>query len=124
MDPKALGLLSGSQTFIQEGNQLLTVQFTEQDIEWARCVNEYAVKAEQSARAEQYQKAIDLYKDALRLAPGCDLYLMSIGCCYANNGDARRGLKYLERANEISPGEERIKRNLAGIRQAAARVGR
>jgi tetratricopeptide (TPR) repeat protein len=124
MDPNTLGLLANSNTFIQEGNQLVEARFSTEDIEWAKRVNEYAVKAEQAGRVDQHQRAIDLYKDALTLAPGCDLYLMSIGCCYANLGDLRRGLRYLERAHEISPGEERIKRNLMGVKQAAARAGR
>lgn len=90
MDPPTLGLLTNSHTVVHEGNQLVEVRFTVQDIEWARRVNEYAVKAEQAGQADQHQRAIDLYKNALRVAPGCDLYLMSIGCCYANIGDLRK----------------------------------
>src|ERR1035441_771422 len=92
MDPNTLGLLANSHTLIQEGNQLVEAQFSTEDINWARRVNEYALKAEQAGKMDQHQRAIELYKDALRLAPGCDLYLMSIGCCYANLGDLRRGL--------------------------------
>jgi tetratricopeptide (TPR) repeat protein len=120
MDPAALNLLVNSFTVIHEGSQLIEVQYSEHDIQWAKRVNEYAVRAEQAGRASQFQQAIELYKAALRLAPGCDLYLMSVGCCYANLGDLRRGLNYLERANEISPGQKRITQNLQGIRHAAA----
>ncbi len=122
MDPATLGLFSSPNTLtlIQEGNRVIQATFSPQDIEWARRINEYAVKAEQAGRANKHQEAIELYKTALIVAPGCDLYLMSIGCCYANIGNLRRALKYLERANEISPGEERIKQNLQGVRRAAA----
>jgi tetratricopeptide (TPR) repeat protein len=125
MDPNTLGLFANSQLMIQEGNQLVTAQYTPEDVDWAKKVNVYALKAEKASRAGKRQEAIALYKDALRLAPGCDLFLMSIGCCYANMGEVARGLQYLERAHEISPGQERITRNLVGVRQAAvaARTG-
>jgi tetratricopeptide (TPR) repeat protein len=122
MDPNMLGLLamSNTLTLIQEGNRVIEASFSKEDVEWARKVSEYAVKAEQAGRANRHKEAIEFYKSALKCAPGCDLYLMSIGCCYANMGDLQRGLKYLERAHEISPGEERITQNLSGVRQAAA----
>ena len=124
MDPATLGLFStpNTLTLMQDGNRLIEATFSEQDIEWARKVNQYAVKAEQAGRANNHGEAIELYRGALTLAPGCDLYLMSIGCCYANMGDLRRGLRYLERASEISPGEERIRQNLLGVRRAASGV--
>jgi tetratricopeptide (TPR) repeat protein len=122
MDPTTLGLFAApnTRTMIHVGNRLIEAVFSPQDIEWARAVNEHAVKAEQAGRADRHQEAIELYKKALKLAPGCDLYLMSIGCCYANMANVRRGLKYLERASEINPDEERIRSNLLGVRQAAA----
>lgn len=121
-DPATLGLFAApnTRTMVQVGNRVIEAVFSPQDIEWARAVSEYAVKAEQAGRGDRHQEAIEFYKKALKLAPGCDLYLMSIGCCYANMGNVRRGLRYLERAYEISPNEERIKRNLLGVRQAAA----
>jgi tetratricopeptide (TPR) repeat protein len=125
MDPNTIALLARSHTLIQVGNQLVTAEYTLEDVEWATEVNVYAVKAEQAGRAGEHEQAVALYKDALNLAPGCDLYLMSIGCSYANMGELARGLRYLERADEISPGEERITRNLLGVRQAlvTARIG-
>lgn len=122
MDPATLGLFAApnTHTMIQVGNRVIEAAFSPQDIEWARAVNEYAVKAVEAGRADRHQEAVEFYKKALELAPGCDLYLMSIGCCYANMGNVRRGLKYLERANEINPDEQRIRSNLLGVRQAAA----
>ena len=122
MDPGTLGLLVNAQVLIQEGNQLITTEYPKEDLEWAKQVNVSAVKAEQAGRAGRDAEAIAFYKEALTLAPGCDLYLMSVGCCYANLGELQRGLKYLERAHEISPGEERITRNFFGVRQAAVRA--
>jgi len=55
----------------------MQAQFDEQDIEWAKRVNEFAVKAEQVGQVDQHQLAIELYKEALKSASGCDLYL---GC--------------------------------------------
>lgn len=121
MDPATFAA-PNARTMVQVGNHLIEAVFSPQDIEWARAVSEYAVKAEQAGRAHRHQEAVEFYRKALKLAPGCDLYLMSIGCCYANMGNVRRGLRYLERAYEISPNEERIKRNLLGVRQAAARA--
>lgn len=118
MDPKVIKLCANSQTLVQDGNRLLQIQYSQADVDWAEQVNVYAIKAEQASSANAIPEAIALYRKALQLAPGCDLYLMSIGCCYANMGDLRTGVKYLERAAEISPSQERIRRNLEGIRQA------
>jgi len=120
MDPATLGLLSSNTlTIMQQGNRFIEVAYSEADVEWARKVNAQAVPAQEAANRDRYADAIELYRAALKLAPGCDLYLMSIGCCYANVGDLSRGLRYVERAAEISPNEERILQNLAGVRQAA-----
>ena len=120
MDPAILSMLSSNTvTMIQQGNRIVEAVFSEADVEWARKVNAHAVPAQEAAGQDRYAEAIELYRAALKLAPGCDLYLMSIGCCYANLGDLSRGLKYLERAAEISPQEERIRQNLVGVHQAA-----
>lgn len=119
-DPSAIEMFSNAATIIQDGNRIIEVVFSPQDIEWARRVNEFTVKADQVGSANRHREAIDLYRNALKMAPGCDLYLMSIGCCYANMGNFHRGLRYLERADEISPGQERIQQNLVAVRQAAA----
>jgi len=47
-------------------------------------VDKYAAAAEAAGSSDKHAEAIALYKKALDHAPGCDLYLMSIGCCYAN----------------------------------------
>ena len=90
---------------------------TVQDIEWAEKVMTIAEQAAAASQRDDYAKAIQFYKQALEQAPECDLYLMSIGACYANMGKPREGLPYLERAAKINPNNARIQRNLAGMRQ-------
>lgn len=53
------------------------------DMNWALAVDAIAVKAEGAGQCGEYAKAINLYRQALRQAPGCDIFLMSMGCCYA-----------------------------------------
>ena len=93
------------------------------DAKWAVTVDAIAGVAVEASQRGDPRRAITYYGKALRLAPGCDLYLMSIGCCYANLGNATVGLRYLERAAEISPGRMRIRDNLASVRLAARRAG-
>jgi tetratricopeptide (TPR) repeat protein len=90
---------------------------TVQDIEWAEKVMAIAEQAAAASQRDDYAKAIQFYKQALQQAPECDLYLMSIGCCFANMRKPREGLSYLERAAKINPNNARIQSNLAGIRQ-------
>lgn len=88
---------------------------TPEDIQWAKKVDVHAAKAQEAGERGNHQAAIQHYREALKLAPGYDQYLMSVGCCYANMGQLRIGLKYLQRAAEISPNNERIRNNLAGV---------
>jgi tetratricopeptide (TPR) repeat protein len=87
------------------------------DTAWVRKVNERAVSARSAAEAGDYEAAISRYRAALELAPGCDLYLMSVGVCYAKLGHPEAGLPYLVRADRTSPGNEQIGANLDGVRE-------
>jgi tetratricopeptide (TPR) repeat protein len=89
---------------------------TIRDIEWAEKVMAIAEQAAAASQQEDYAAAIRLYRKALQQAPDCDLYLMSIGACYANMGKPSRGLPYLERAAKINPRNARIQGNLAAVR--------
>lgn len=91
------------------------------DLEWADRVKIIAKKASAASARENYPEAIKFYSEALKLAPGCDLYLMSIGCCYGNMGQVRKGLPWVQRAAEISPQNARIQRNLALQKQLLAK---
>jgi tetratricopeptide (TPR) repeat protein len=90
---------------------------TVRDIEWAERVMTIAEQAHAASQENDYAKAIENYRKALQQAPDCDLYLMSIGACYANMGQPARGLPYLKRAAKINPDDERIQHNLAVVRQ-------
>jgi tetratricopeptide (TPR) repeat protein len=92
-------------------------EITVQDVEWAEKVMAIAEQASAASQRNDYAKAIQFYKQALEQAPECDLYLMSIGACYANLGKPREGLPYLERAAKINPNNARIQKNLAGMKQ-------
>ena len=94
---------------------------TIRDIEWAEKVMAIAEQAAAASQQEDYAAAIRLYRKALQQAPDCDLYLMSIGACYANMGKPSRGLPYLERAAKINPRNARIQGNLAAVRQMRRR---
>jgi len=86
------------------------------DLNWALEVDALAAKAEAASKAGDYRAAIRHYRAALRLAPGCDLYIMSIGSCYGHLDEDELALRYLERAAQISPSNPRIARNLAAAR--------
>jgi tetratricopeptide (TPR) repeat protein len=94
---------------------------TFRDIAWAERVMAVAEQAAVASQQGDYARAIQLYRQALQQAPDCDLYLMSIGACYANMGKPSRGLPYLKRAAKISPDNARIQRNLATVRQMLGR---
>ncbi|MCI0392606.1 MAG: hypothetical protein MOB07_28060 [Acidobacteria bacterium] len=108
------GLGSGDGVFIpdDEGG-VRELRVSADDLEWAERVKAIAKKASAASAREDYPEAIKFYLEALKLAPGCDLYLMSIGCCYGNMGEVRKGHPWLQRAAEISPHNARIQRNLA-----------
>jgi hypothetical protein len=83
------------------------------DLGWVDGVIPVATKAYETGGKGNYYHSIQFFKRALKLAPGCDLYLMSIGSAYVNIGQVNRGIQYLKRAAEISPGNSRIQENLA-----------
>ncbi|MEP7338403.1 MAG: DUF2569 family protein [Acidobacteriota bacterium] len=109
---------AGANVWVDGNGQPEQVLLSAETLDWVERVNNLAERAVEAAKREQYDDAIEFYRAALRLAPGCDLYLMSIGCCLVNAGRAAEGLPYLERAARISPYNERIKRNLDGVKAA------
>ena len=86
--------------------------------DWALRVDAIAGEAESAFRSGDVLVAIERYRDALQEAPGCDVYLMSMGTCYAELGALRDAVRYFERAAQISPQNAQIARNLAGARAA------
>jgi hypothetical protein len=98
--------------------QISEGQVTAVDLDWALRVDAIAGEAEGAFNRGDVLDAIERYRDALQDAPGCDVYLMSMGTCYAELGALRDAVRYFERAAEISPQNSRIARNLAGARAA------
>jgi hypothetical protein len=98
--------------------QVSAGQVTAEDIAWAIRVDAIAGEAEEAFRRGDVLEAIERYRDALLEAPGCDVYLMSMGTCYAELGALRDAVRYFERAAQISPQNAQIARNFAGARAA------
>jgi len=82
-------------------------EITQEDFEWAKQIERIVDKAYSAGQRGNFNESIRYYKEALHLAPGCDLFLMSIGVCYAEVGQKAKGLRYLERAAQISPDNTR-----------------
>lgn len=87
-------------------------EITQEDFEWAKQIERIVDKAFSLGKSGNYRESMQHYKKALELAPGCDLFLMSIGVCYAQLGQKGKAIQYLERAAQISPGSSRIRENL------------
>lgn len=92
-------------------------EITLEDFEWAKQVEQVVDKAFSAGQRGNCAEAIRYYKEALELAPGCDLFLMSIGAAYAQSRRKERALRYLERAAQVSPGNARIRENLENARR-------
>lgn len=95
-----------------DSSNLRDHEFTMEDFQWAKQVEQIVNKAFTAGQRGKYREAIQHYQNALKLAPGCDLFLMSIGVSYAQLGQKERAVQYLQRANQISPTNMRIVDNL------------
>jgi tetratricopeptide (TPR) repeat protein len=100
-----------------DSSNLRTHEITQEDFEWAKQVELIVDKAFALGQRNKYRESMQQYKIALELAPGCDLFLMSIGACYANLGQKAKAVQYLERAAQISPGNSRIRDTLNNARR-------
>jgi hypothetical protein len=114
-NPQVAELLGTIARQVGEGD------ITAEDIDWALAVDAIAGEAESAFHNGDVLDALEKYRDALRYAPGCDVYLMSMGSCYAELGALREAVRYFERAAQISPQNAQIARNLAGARDALGR---
>jgi uncharacterized membrane protein YhaH (DUF805 family)/DNA-directed RNA polymerase subunit RPC12/RpoP len=92
-------------------------EITQEDVTWAKQIEKIVDIAFAAAQRNDHREAIRYYKKALELAPGCDLFLMSIGSSYAHLGQKKNALAYLERASTISPNNSRIRDNLNEVRK-------
>lgn len=92
-------------------------EFTLEDFEWAKQIEQIVDKAFTAGQHGNFRESIQHYQKALKLAPGCDLFLMSIGVSYAQLGQKERAIRYLQRANQISPTNVRIVENLTKVKK-------
>lgn len=114
-----LAIKDGTPVFVgPEKGGPKEIKVTIEGLEWIKQVDRIAAKAVSAAKQGNFSLAIQHYKDALKLAPGTDLYLMSIGSCLANQKKISEALPYLQRAHEISPNNQRILDNLNSCKQA------
>lgn len=95
-----------------EDNDKRIHEITGEDIRWAQNIEKVVDLAYAAGQEGRFQESMKYYKQALVLAPGGDLFLMSIGTCYVQLGDKAQGLRFLKRAAQISPSNGRIRRNL------------
>jgi len=85
---------------------------TGEDHRWAESLAPLQDRAQAEASIGNLEGVVAAYREGLRRAPGSDLFLMSLGVAYLQLGEVERGLRFLERAAEISPRNERIRANL------------
>lgn len=124
MDPPRLAQLEqplaqhGTVTVvIGDSSHLREHEITLEDFQWAKRVESVVDEAFSAGQRGNREESIRHYKKALELAPGCDLFLMSIGANYAQLRQKAKAVRYLERAAQISPGNARIRDNLANAQR-------
>ena len=108
---------------VSMGSTGATVQHrevTRADLEWAKRIEGLVDQPHAAGQGGEFGEAIRYYQQALLLAPGCDLLLMSVGVAYAQAGETATGLRYLERAAQLSPGNTRIRKNLEQVKRMSS----
>jgi len=72
---------------------------------------------QKATNAADPRESIRIYEKIIAKAPFDSISMLSIGVCYANLGDGRKAVSYVERALRSDPDNQRIRQNLEGIRQ-------
>jgi hypothetical protein len=86
------------------------------DLEWAMRADALAEQAQILCQQDLLTEGLGKWREALALAPCCDLYLMSVGALFGNLGMHSIAVRYLERAVQLNPQSPRIARNLQAAR--------
>lgn len=68
------------------------------------------------AESGNWREAVRLYQQICAIAPFDPIAWMSLGVQYAQGGDGRSGVKYLEKALQIDPGNQRVRENLRAVK--------
>jgi len=100
------------------GSSVREHDIVREDYSWAKEIETIVDRAFDAGQRGDHLRSIEAYKEALRMAPGCDLFLMSVGTNYALLGQKAKAIAFLERAAAISPGNDRIRENLERARRA------
>jgi len=119
LPPVALaGLSAGTAAAVTIGSSSFTEhRVTPEVARWAKPIVDLIQKASTLSRDDQYEEAIEIYKQVLEKAPDAAIALMSIGCCYGHTGRKSDARGWLERAAKAEPTNERIRRNLEGLKR-------
>ena len=72
---------------------------------------------QKASTADNPKEALRLFKQIVDRVPFDSISMLSIGVCYANLGQGRKAVSYVEKALESDPDNERIRQNLEAIRQ-------
>jgi len=78
---------------------------------------ELARLSQKGEKATNPQEALRIFKQIVKKAPFDSISMLSIGVCYANLGDGRKAVSFVEKALKSDPNNQRIRENLEGIRQ-------
>ncbi len=87
-----------------------------EELESLECSVKALKKADELSESDQMNEAAAAYKEAFEHNPYNDLALMSYGCALANTGDVHEGIRWVEKALQVNPDNDRARRNLEGMR--------
>ena len=76
-----------------------------------------AAQEGERADSSNMSRVTSCYKRASEINPYNDIALMSYGCALANQGNLRKGIKWVEKAVKVNPKNERARRNLQGMKR-------
>jgi len=87
-----------------------------EELESLECSVKALKKADALSESDQMNEAAAAYKEAFEHNPYNDLALMSYGGALANTGDVHEGIRWVEKALQVNPDNDRARRNLEGMR--------
>ncbi len=92
-------------------------KMTDDDIKEAIELARLQRKATAATEAGNHRGAIRIYEQICAKAPFDSISMMSIGIHYAHLGDGPKAVRYLEKALQSDPNNQRVRRNLESIRR-------
>jgi len=80
------------------------------DVDWALKICADLDKAKELEDRGKFEKALAKYQTILKTTGASDYILMRVGGCYANLGELHQALLHLEKAADLNPQNEQIRR--------------